>query len=331
MDQIMPSIAAVPTEQPSRSAPPLGVEVEGLAKRYGEVEAVRGISFCIEEGEIFGLLGPNGAGKTTTLSMLSTLLRPSRGDARIFGKSLAGDVAGVRRLVGLVPQDISLYPTLSARQNLSFFGRIYGVTRQALRARAEQLLDLVDLRGRADEPVDTYSGGMMRRLNLACGLIHAPRLLLLDEPTVGVDPESRQHILSAIRELAKDGMAVLYTTHYMEEAEHFCDRIAIMDQGHIAATGTLPELLSIVGMGELIELDWVPDDVYRARLQAVRGVTRIETTAGLTRIFVANAGRTLGPIAAVLAECSGAVEGLRVHRVNLERVFLHLTGKARRD
>lgn len=331
VDQMLPSIAVAPSAQVDRPGLRFGVEVEDLAKRYGAVEAVRGISFGILEGEIFGLLGPNGAGKTTTLSMLCTLLRPSYGDARIFGKSLATDVAGVRRLVGLVPQDVSLYPTLNARQNLSFFGRIYGVPRKALRARTEQLLDLVDLRGRADAPVETYSGGMMRRLNLACGLIHAPRLLLLDEPTVGVDPESRQHILNAIRALARDGMAVLYTTHYMEEAEHFCDRIAIMDQGRIAATGTLPELLGIVGMGELIEIDWVPDEVHRARLQAVRGVTRVESTAGLTRIFVANAGRTLGPVAAVLAECPGAVEGLRVHRVNLERVFLHLTGKARRD
>ena len=298
----------VPPTQPARSSRPdpsgaeVGVEVENLGKRYGDVEAVRGISFRIAAGEVFGLLGPNGAGKTTTLSMLSTLLRPSQGDARIFSRSLVEDVAGVRRLVGLVPQHVSLYPNLTARENLTFFGRINGVARRQLGDRVEHLLDLVELSGRADEQVHTYSGGMMRRLNLACGLVNEPRLLLLDEPTVGVDPQSRQHILAAIRAIARQGMAIIYTSHYMEEAEHFCDRIAIMDEGRIAAVGTLIELLEIVGIGEIIELDWVPHDADRARLRAIQDVSQVETTGGVTRIFVANAGRALGPIAAVIAD-----------------------------
>ncbi len=318
-------------DPPAAAAPRLGVEVEDLGKRYGGVEAVRGISFQIHAGEVFGLLGPNGAGKTTTLSMLSTLLRPSQGDARIFGKSLVNDVASVRHLVGLVPQHVSLYANLSARENLAFFGRINGVARRQLPGRADEMLDLVGLRGRADDPVHTYSGGMMRRLNLACGLVHAPRLLLLDEPTVGVDPQSRQNILSAVRALAQQGMAVLYTTHYMDEAEQFCDRIAIMDEGRIAAVGSLAELLTIVGMGEMIELDWAPSDADRARVAAIPEVSQVETADGVTRISVANARRALVALAPIIAACPGAVDGLEIHSVNLERLFMRLTGKALRD
>ncbi|MEO8603935.1 MAG: ABC transporter ATP-binding protein [bacterium] len=313
------------------SGAPPAVAVEDLAKSFGSVEAVRGLSFQVEEGQVFGLLGANGAGKTTTLSMLSTLARPTRGDAHILGKSLVRDVAGVRRLVGLVPQDISLYPTLSARENLAFFGRLYGLAPQRLHDRTEYLLDLVGLRTRANHLAQTFSGGMMRRLNLACGLVHEPRLLLLDEPTVGVDPQSRQHILDAIRQIARQGMAVIYTSHYMEEAERFCDRIAIMDEGRIAAMGSLADLLKIVGMGELIELKWVSSDSDQARLRALGEVSRVDSADGLTRIFVENVGRALGPIAAILADRPGAVDGIEIHPANLERVFMHVTGKALRD
>jgi ABC-2 type transport system ATP-binding protein len=318
-------------ERPERSDHLLGVEVENLGKRYGAVEAVRGIAFQVHAGEVFGLLGPNGAGKTTTLSMLSTLMHPSYGEAHIFGKSLLHDVPGVRRLVGLVPQDVSLYLNLTARENLTFFGRINCVPRRQVRDRAEHLLDLVGLRGRADEQVHTYSGGMQRRLNLACGLIHEPRLLLLDEPTVGVDPQSRQNILDAVRELARQGMAILYTTHYMDEAERFCDRVAIMDEGRIAAVGNLAELFEIVGIGEIIELDWTPTDADRAQLRAIPDVSNVETAAGVTQIFVTNARRALVPIAAMIADRPGAVAGLAIHSVNLESVFMRLTGKALRD
>jgi len=329
--QRLPSIDQTHSGQLGAVDPLSAVAVENLGKRYGSVEAVRGISFQIAAGEVFGLLGPNGAGKTTTLSMLSTLLHPTHGDVRIFGKSLAHEMSSVRRLVGLVPQHVSLYPTLTARENLTFFGRINGVARRLLVDRVEQMLELVGLCGRADEQVHTYSGGMMRRLNLACGLIHAPRLLLLDEPTVGVDPQSRQNILSAVRELAQQGMAVLYTTHYMDEAEHFCDRIAIMDEGRIAAVGSLADLLKIAGMSEMIELDWQPSDADRERVLAVRDVSQVETSDGVTRIFVTNARRALVSIAAIIADQPGAVAGLEIHSVNLERVFMGLTGKALRD
>lgn len=309
----------------------LGVQIENLGKRFGPVEAVRGISLAIREGETFGLLGPNGAGKTTTLSMLSTLLRPSYGDAWIFAKSLTADVRGVRRLIGLVPQDVSLYPNLTGRENLVFFGQIYGLSERQLRTRAAELLEAVGLSGRADDLVETYSGGMKRRLNLACGLVHAPRLLLLDEPTVGVDPQSRAHILDAIRDIARQGTTVLYTTHYMEEAERVCDRIAIMDDGRIAASGTLAELLALVGIGEVIEIRGELPAADPDRLRAIPSVTRVETTGTVTRIFVADASRALAPIAAIVAERAVGIDSLEVHPVNLEGVFMHLTGKALRD
>jgi ABC-2 type transport system ATP-binding protein len=309
----------------------LGVEIDNLGKRFGTLEAVRGISFGIREGEAFGLLGPNGAGKTTTLSMLSTLLPPSYGDARIFGASLSADTRGVRQLVGLVPQDVSIYPNLTARENLHFFGQIYGVPARQLRGRSDELLDLVGLTARAEDLVHTYSGGMKRRRNLAWGLVHEPRLLLLDEPTVGVDPQSRNHILSAIRDIAKRGTTVLYTTHYMEEAERLCDRIAIMDEGRIVAAGTLAELLAIVGIGEVIEIRGELAECDRDRLGAIPAVTRVETSEHCTRIFVTDASRALAPIAAIVAERTGAIEHLEIHPVNLEGVFMHLTGKALRD
>jgi ABC-2 type transport system ATP-binding protein len=307
------------------------VEVVDLGKRFGAVEAVRGISFQVHAGEVFGLLGPNGAGKTTTLSILSTLLPHTHGAARIFGTSLADDVRAVRRLVGLVPQDLSLYPELTARENLDFFGRLYGLRAPALALRVKELLAMVGLAARADERVHTFSGGMKRRLNLAAGLVHDPRLLLLDEPTVGVDAQSRQHILEAIRLLAGQGMTVLYTTHYMEEAERLCDRIAIMDEGRIIATGTLPELLRIVGIGEVITIPGQPTAHELERLRSIPEVSQIETTDHVTRIIVTNVSRALGPIAALLAARPRATDAIEIHPVNLEQVFLRLTGKTLRD
>lgn len=307
----------------------VGVEIDNLGKRFGSVEAVHGVSLLIEEGEAFGLLGPNGAGKTTTLSMLATLLSPSYGDARIFGKSAVSEIWAVRKLVGLVPQDVGLYPNLSGLENLSFFGQIYGVPRQELRRRTNEALALVGLTARAADRVHTYSGGMKRRLNLACGLVHRPRLLLLDEPTVGVDPQSREQILSAIQELAKKGTTVVYTTHYMEEAERLCDRIAIMDNGRIAATGTLQELLEIVGIGNVIEIHG--EGIDESRLRALPEVNKVEVAGRLTRIFANDAGRALGAISMVIAEHPSTIESLNVRPVNLERVFMHLTGKELRD
>ena len=308
-----------------------GVDIHGLARSFGEVEAVRGVSLHIEEGETVGLLGPNGAGKTTTLSMLAALLPPSSGDADIFGASLCRDAWTVRRLVGLAPQEVSLYPELTADENLRFFGRLYGLGGAHLGKRADELLDLVGLLPRRDDRVATYSGGMKRRLNLACSLLHAPRLLLLDEPTVGVDPQSRDRIFDAIRELARHGRTILYSTHYMEEAERLCDRITILDEGRMVACGTLAELLRILGMGEIIELGGLGEELGDDRLASIPGITKIERGDRSTRIFVESAARALPAIAAIVAPAGEQLQRIQIYPVDLERVFMHLTGKQLRD
>jgi ABC-2 type transport system ATP-binding protein len=310
-------------------APP--VRMVDLGRRFGPVEAVRGLSLEIREGETFGLLGPNGAGKTSTLSMLSTLLPPSEGDAWIFGRSLTGPVAEVRRLVGLAPQEISLYPDLDGEENLHFFGRIHGVRGRQLRERARHLLDLVGLTPRRQDRVRSYSGGMKRRLNFACSLIHEPRLLLLDEPTAGVDPQSRKNLFSAVQAIAASGTTVIFTTHYMEEAEKLCDRIAIMDEGRVVAVGSLWELLEIVGMGEVIEVRVAAQAIEDSRLAAIPDVSRFEWEGDVLRVFTTSAVRVLGPVSAALAESGATVDGIQIHRVDLERVFIHLTGKELRD
>jgi ABC-2 type transport system ATP-binding protein len=308
----------------------VGVEILQLARSYGEVEAVQGLSLEIHAGETFGLLGPNGAGKTTTLAMLSTLLRPSGGDARVFGRSLRNEVSAVRRLVGLTPQEISLYPDLTAGENLRFFGRLHGVVGQALARRSSEVLELVGLSSRADDLVRTFSGGMKRRLNLACSLVHSPQLLLLDEPSVGVDPQSRERIFVALREVAAGGTTVVYTTHYMEEAEKLCDRIAIMDHGRLLAVGSLTELLARVGIGEVVEIHAALPPESLRKLEAVRGVTHVEASDNATRVFADSAAHVLGPIGSLLAE-EDRHEGLEVYALNLERVFMHLTGRELRD
>jgi ABC-2 type transport system ATP-binding protein len=309
----------------------IGIRISDLSKRFETTEAVGGVSLEIREGETFGLLGPNGAGKTTTLSMLATLVEPSAGDAEIFGASLRRDVASVKRAVGLAPQQISLYPALSGEENLLFFGRLHGIRGQALRARAERLLDLVGLTPRRGDLVRTYSGGMQRRLNLVCSLIHEPRLLMLDEPTVGVDPHSRDNIFEVVKQTAEAGTTVLYTTHYMEEAERLCDRIAILDEGRVIALGTLAELLEIVGMGEVIEIRTRGRPLDGRRLDVIPDLVSIDAAPGLTRIFVKSAPRALAPLAALLAEESHEVERLEIYPVNLDRVFMRLTGRALRD
>lgn len=219
------------------------LEVANLSKQYGDRQAVREVSFHIGAGEVFGLLGPNGAGKTTTIGMVATIISPSQGEVKITGLA----AATAKGKLGLVPQMLCLYPSLTAEEHLSFFGRMYGLERARLRTRVDDLLELTGLTPRRADRVATFSGGMQRRLNLACGLVHEPELLLLDEPTVGVDPQTRERIFTAVEELAARGMAVLYTTHYMEEAERLCHRLAIMDEGRIIAEGTVEELARLMG------------------------------------------------------------------------------------
>ena len=229
--------------------PPI-LEADNLVKKYGEPAAVAGISFEVEEGEVFGLLGPNGAGKTTTISMLTGVLEPTSGTARIGGHDILEEPTEVKRINGLVPQDLALYPTLSARTNLQFFGRIYGLRGKELRERVDDVLEVVALTDRADEPIEKYSGGMKRRVNIAAGLVHQPRLLFLDEPTVGVDPQSRNHIFESVQRLNRERrMSIIYTSHYMEEVELLCNRVAIVDQGRIIALDTIRNLIAMLGGG----------------------------------------------------------------------------------
>ncbi len=229
------------------------LEVENLAKHYGDFAAVDDISFTVEEGEVFGLLGPNGAGKTTTISMLTGIIEPTSGTARIGGFDIHDQMMEVKRINGLVPQDLALYPTISARSNLEFFGRIYGLYGKALKERVNDVLRLVALVDRADDAIEKYSGGMKRRINIAAGLVHQPRLLFLDEPTVGVDPQSRNHIFESVLRLNRErGMSIIYTSHYMEEVELLCKRVAIIDQGKIIAMDSVENLIAILGGGVIL-------------------------------------------------------------------------------
>jgi ABC-2 type transport system ATP-binding protein len=306
------------------------LEVENLSKRFGNREAVRSISFAVRHGEVFGFLGPNGAGKSTTVGMIAGVLRPSGGAVRILGQEVGKDGRAVLHRLGLVPQTITLYPSLTAEENLSFFGRIYGLSGESLSSRVTALLDLAGLEQRRCDRVVSFSGGMKRRLNLVCALVHQPALILLDEPTVGVDPQSRERIYDAIEALAAGGYALLLTTHYMEEAERLCQRLAIMDEGQIVATGTVEELRAMAGKEPAVEiqLERAPGAMLMKKLAACGVVS--EDRRGF-RIHVAGVEKFLPDILSLVASEGNVVAELGVHRPNLGDAFLHLTGKALRD
>jgi ABC-2 type transport system ATP-binding protein len=301
------------------------LRVDGLQKRYGTTEAVAGVTFEIRAGEVLGLLGRNGAGKTTTISMLATARRSSGGDAMLFDESLRGAPQAVRRLIGVVPQDLAVYPGLTAAENLRFFGHLYGMRGRPLESRIAELLDFVGLASHRDEYVATFSGGMKRRLNVAVALVHGPRLLLLDEPTIGVDPQSREHIFGLVHRLRDTGHAILYTTHYMEEAEALCDRVGIMDHGKLIAMGTLDDLLAGAGCGEVIEVRGLGPGTDIAPLNAGGNVCRIERAEGVLRLFVTSAVRLLGPLQRIINRSPQPVH-VKIAPLGLEHVFLQLTG-----
>jgi len=308
------------------------VEVTDLVKRFGDFTAVDGVSFSIAEGEVFGLLGPNGAGKTTTISMISCLLSPDGGDVTVAGHSVLRDATAVKRELGVVPQEVALYPTLSAGENLAFWGRMYGLSGAELKDAVAGALALAGLEDRSKERVEKYSGGMKRRINIAAGVLHKPRVLLMDEPTVGIDPQSRNHILETVKELNKSGMTVLYTSHYMEEVEFLCDRIAIMDHGKIIAMGTLNELRDVVGGMDVVAVgvSGVSDAVLEA-VRAIEGVESADRTDETMEVLTRSSGSILGKLVAVLESEGAHVMSVTVTEPNLESVFLHLTGKSLRD
>ncbi len=308
------------------------VTVDGLAKRFGDLVAVDHVSFSIAEGEIFGLLGPNGAGKTTTISMISCLIDPTEGDASVAGSSIRSEPLAVKRALGVVPQEIALYPTLSAAENLAFWGRMYGLSGAELKHAVDDALELAGLADRAKERVEKYSGGMKRRINIAAGVLHKPQVLLMDEPTVGIDPQSRNHILETVKELNEAGVTVLYTSHYMEEVEFLCDRIAIMDHGRIIAMGTLNELRDVVGGMDVItvSVENVSDDVLE-QVRASEGITKADRSDGGLTVLTASSGSVLGKLVATLESEGAHVTSVTVAEPDLESVFLHLTGKSLRD
>jgi len=303
-----------------------------LRKRYGERTAVDGVSLTIDRGETYGLLGPNGAGKTTTISMICGLLRRDGGEVIVDGRPIDVGATDAKASIGYVPQDLAIYPDLTARENLRFFGRLQRLRGRELEQRVDEMLVLTDLADRAKDRVDSFSGGMKRRLNIGIGLLHRPALLVLDEPTVGVDPQSRNAILSSVADLQREGMAILYTTHYMEEAERICDRIGIIDEGRIRAEGTRRELVALVGQKDRVEL--VASGAVSAAAAALAALDGIEkATAGDGRIelVVDEARRHLPRILETAAEQGASVRSVEVVEPDLEAVFLHLTGKALRD
>jgi len=306
--------------------------VDQLAKSFDDLQAVDGVSFQIAPGETYGLLGPNGAGKTTTISMVAGLLERDGGSIEVAGVPMETTAVAAKRAIGLVPQALAIYPDLTGRENLVFFARLYGLPSNVLGHRIDEVLDVIGLTDRADDRAAEYSGGMQRRLNIGIGLLHKPQLLILDEPTVGVDPQSRNAILDSVEQLAGSGMAVLYTTHYMEEAERLCDRVGIIDEGRIQAEGTRRELVALVGEKDRIFI--------RANGSLAPAVAAIEGLAGVAAASVAeggisivadDGGAVLPQILAAAAASGAGITGVEIVQPDLEGVFLHVTGKALRD
>jgi ABC-2 type transport system ATP-binding protein len=332
----MTATATQPTAEPAAehaadSASPI-LRCDGLMKRFGARQAVDGVSFEIGRSETYGLLGPNGAGKTTTISMICGILGRDGGTVVVDGRPIDTGTVAAKAAIGYVPQDLAIYPDLSARENLRFFGQLYGLGGSELAKRIDEVIELVDLADRAKDRTEQYSGGMKRRLNIAIGLLHRPRLLILDEPTVGVDPQSRNAILASVEQLREAGMGILYTTHYMEEAERLCHRVGIIDKGRIIAEGTRRELVALVGGTDRVVLAATGDlRAAATALRAIEGVREATPRDGGIDILVSEARRLLPTLLELLGRDGAAVRSVEVVEPDLEAVFLHLTGKALRD
>ena len=308
------------------------IEVQDLRKEFGEITAVDRISFTAEAGAIFGLLGPNGAGKSTTIGCISGLLKPTSGQVKVLGHNVVHDGKAARSSLGVVPQELALYEDLSATNNLSYWAGAYGLSGDELKKRVQEVLDIVGLLDRAREPVKKFSGGMKRRLNFACGVVHEPKILLLDEPTAGVDPQSRVRLLDLVREQAAAGTCVLYTTHYMEEAQELCDRLAIIDHGKLIAMGTLDELRGMLGERDLVRLlgRFDPETIRQA-LEDVKDVEVVSAEADSLMLAAPNASRKLTAVFSALAETGAEVRETTLSQPSLESLFIKLTGRELRE
>ncbi len=308
------------------------VEIHKLDKRFKDVHAVKSISLNIQKGEIFSLLGPNGAGKTTTISMLSTLLQPTSGDALVMGHSINREPMAVKKVIGTVPQEVALYEDLTALENLNFWGRMYGMRGVSLKKRVAEVLKIISLEERQKGMVGKYSGGMKRRVNIGVALLHKPQVIIMDEPTVGIDPQSRRNILESVKELNQQGCTVLYTTHYMEEAQELSHHIAIMDHGKIIACGTHPELVKLVGELDRIDIALNADvGGNLKRFEKIEGVKKVTSENGKLTLLVIDSDTVLPRLFELSSRLELRILSVEVKEPNLESVFLHLTGRALRD
>ncbi|TVX93492.1 ABC transporter ATP-binding protein [Paenibacillus agilis] len=309
------------------------LETVELSKSFKGKKVVDNVNLYLERGESIGLLGPNGAGKSTTISMISSLLVPTHGDVRLHGKSIVKNPQEIRKVLGVVPQDIALYEELSAYENLVFFGRIYRLPKSMLEHKIQEVLEIVGLRERQKELIKTYSGGMKRRINIAAALLHNPQIVIMDEPTVGIDPQSRNHILETVKLLNREkGTTVLYTSHYMEEVEQLCNRMYIMDHGKVIASGTKEELGRILSSEDtiLLQLDGYNEAVI-AGIQAIDSVRHVEETVQGLKLIVTKQSRVLSAIVQCTERHGVQINNMHVQTPSLEDVFLHLTGRTLRD
>jgi len=308
------------------------IQIQDLKKAYGDLIAVGGISFSVPMGHIYGLLGPNGAGKSTTIGCLSGLVRPTAGRVQVAGYDVVGEPSLAKQELGVVPQELALYEDLSATDNLSYWGAAYGLRGAELKARVREVLEQIELSDRGKEPVKNFSGGMQRRLNFGCGIVHRPKILLLDEPTAGVDPQSRRKLLDLVREIARGGTCVLYTTHYMEEAQEICDSLGIIDQGRLIAEGTLAELRGLLGERDLLRLagSFDPERASEA-LAGFEGLELVTVEADLLMLSMAGASRHLPALFAALDHADMQVTETTLTQPNLESLFIKLTGRELRE
>lgn len=308
------------------------VEIRGLVKKYDDTLAVNNINLNIEEGEIYGLLGPNGAGKSTTISLICSLLHPTSGTIKVLGEDIRKNALEAKRKIGLVPQVISVYTDFTAYENIRFFGELYGLRGSELKESIEEALEFTGLLEYRNKKAKEFSGGMLRRLNIACAIIHHPRLLIMDEPTVGVDPQSRNHILQAVKNLNKQGVTVIYSTHYMEEAEHLCSKIAIIDKGNIIVEGTKEELIDMVSDKRRLKIGL--EDVYKINIDSLKnieGVIDVSINENSLVITSSKEVNNLDKVIKKVTEQNVKITNLDFKEITLETVFLSLTGKKLRD
>lgn len=310
----------------------MSIELRNLVKRYGSSLAVDNISLKIEKGEIFGLLGPNGAGKSTTIKMIMGLLKPNRGEIYVKGMDVRKDSLAIKRLLGLVPQDIAIYDGITARENVEFFGKLYGLRGKNLKNGADEALEFTGLKDKEKEKPKKFSGGMKRRLNIACAIVHQPEIIIMDEPTVGIDAQSRNHILDSVKELNKRGTTIIYTSHYMEEVETIAKRVGIIDYGKLIALGTKDELKKQLSTDEKILIEasnirFNPVD----EIKKLNGITNVSLKENKIEILTPNAQQVLQDILFILSKENVTVRNISLQEPDLENVFLALTGRNLRD